>query len=61
MPFVWQRFYKLDKARSNPLNGAGLGLSIAKLLVEAHNGTVRLESELNVGTTIILGLPFIRN
>jgi two-component system sensor histidine kinase ResE len=60
LPFVWERFYKVDKARSNPQHGTGLGLSIAKHIIEVHQGVIRLESELNTGTTVILGLPFVK-
>ena len=58
VPFVWERFYKVDKARCQSEAGTGLGLSIAKYLIDLHNGFVRLESELNQGTTIEIGLPF---
>lgn len=60
IPFVWERFYKVDKARSSPQMGTGLGLAIAKYLVDAHNGVMWLESELNAGTTVVLGLPYIK-
>lgn len=60
LPFVWERFYKVDKARSDPNEGIGLGLSIAKHIIEAHNGVVQLESDLHKGTTVILGLPYIK-
>lgn len=61
IPFVWERFYKVDKARSNPQFGTGLGLSIAKYLIEAHHGVVELDSELNKGTTIIIGFPYLKD
>ena len=59
IPFVWEWFYKADKSRRKSDVGIGLGLSISKYLINLHNGVVRLESELNVGTSVEIGLPFI--
>lgn len=61
LPYVWERFYKVDKARSNPQLGTGLGLSIAKYLIDAHGGIVELESELHKGTTITVGIPYVKD
>lgn len=61
LPFVWERFFKVDKSRSDPNNGIGLGLSIAKKIIEGHNGVAMIESEPNNGTTVIFGLPYIKN
>lgn len=58
LPYIWDRFYKVDKSRSRPESGTGLGLSIARYLIEAHKGIVRVESEMGKGTTIEVGLPF---
>ncbi len=61
LPFVWERFFQVDKSRSVPNNGIGLGLSIAKMIIEGHNGVAKIESELNKSTTIIFGLPYIKS
>lgn len=59
IPFIWDKFYKVDKSRKSSDLGTGLGLSIAKNLIESHNGVVSVESELDKGTTFEIGLPFI--
>jgi two-component system phosphate regulon sensor histidine kinase PhoR len=57
LPRLFERFYRVDKARSRELGGTGLGLSIVKHLVAALNGTTRVESRVNEGSTFCFTLP----
>ncbi len=57
LPHLFDRFYRVDKARSREFGGAGLGLSIVKTLVEAHGGTVEVRSEIGQGSTFSVRLP----
>jgi len=57
LPRLFERFYRVDKARSRELGGTGLGLAIVKHLVAAHNGAARVESRVNEGSTFFFTLP----
>ncbi|MEO8737053.1 MAG: ATP-binding protein [Edaphobacter sp.] len=54
---IFERFYRVDKARSRESGGTGLGLAIARRVVQMHGGTIRAESVLNSGSTFIFTLP----
>lgn len=58
LPFIFQRFYRVDKGRSRESGGTGLGLSIVKHIIQQHNGDIKAESELGCWTRFTLFIPF---
>jgi signal transduction histidine kinase len=57
IPYIWERFYKVDKSHSRNVPGTGLGLAIGKEIIRLHKATVKVESEIGKGTTFIVSFP----
>ena len=57
IPLVTEPFYRVDKARSRELGGAGLGLSLCRMIAQVHGGSLRIESAVGSGTTITMAWP----
>ncbi len=57
LPHIFDRFWRADKVRSRGMGGAGLGLSIARWIVEQHRGSIEVQSQLRKGTTITVKIP----
>ena len=56
LPYIFDRFYRTDKSRNRQSGGSGLGLSIVKYLIESHNGTIKINSELSKGTEVLISI-----
>jgi signal transduction histidine kinase len=59
VPHVFDPFFRADRSRTRSTGGAGLGLTLARRIVEAHGGTITLESQRGQGTTVRIALPFL--
>ena len=57
IPRIFERFYRVDPARSREMGGTGLGLSIVKHIVSLHHGFIKVESAVDVGSKFIITLP----
>ncbi len=57
LPYIFDRFYRADPSRSFGTGGAGLGLSIVKSIASSFQGTVSIQSEIGVGTTVVVRVP----
>jgi signal transduction histidine kinase len=57
LPFIFERFYRVDRSRHRQTGGLGIGLAIAKAIVEAHRGTINVKSKLNDGTEFTVAIP----
>jgi signal transduction histidine kinase len=57
LPYIFERFYRVDKSRSRQSGGYGLGLAVCKTIVEAHKGLITLTSNTSGGTTVVVKLP----
>jgi two-component system OmpR family sensor kinase len=60
LPFIFDRFYRVDQARSSRIRGSGLGLSIAKKIADIHQAVIYVESRINQGTTARIVFPYLR-
>lgn len=56
LQYIFERFYRVDKSRSKNTGGIGIGLSIVKSIIDAHNGEIFVESKLNEGTEFLIKL-----
>ncbi len=54
---IFDRFYRVDKARTREMGGTGLGLSIAKEILDKNNGSIDIKSRVNEGTEVVIRIP----
>ncbi|MFO7773845.1 MAG: ATP-binding protein, partial [Dehalococcoidia bacterium] len=59
LPNIFERFYRVDRSRARATGGSGLGLTIAKRLVEAHGGTITVQSEVGKGSSFSFTVPVV--
>ncbi len=57
LPHIFERFYRVDKSRNQKTGGVGVGLTITKAIIEAHGGTVTVNSKINEGTEFVVKIP----
>lgn len=57
LPFIFERFYRADKSRNRLTGGAGIGLAIAKSIIDAHHGSIHVNSKIDEGSTFIVFIP----
>lgn len=57
LPYIFDRFYRVDESRASKKGSTGLGLSISQEIIALHNGKISIESQMNVGTTVRITLP----
>ena len=57
LPYIFERFYRADKSRNRSTGGSGIGLTIVKSIMEAHGGSVKVESKINEGSTFTVYFP----
>jgi len=57
LPYIFDRFYRVDESRSTKKGSTGLGLSIAQEIIELHDGTIEIKSKINVGTIVNIKIP----
>jgi two-component system, OmpR family, sensor histidine kinase CiaH len=57
LPHIFDRFYRVDRAREHESGGTGLGLAIAQWIVQAHRGTIKVDSQVGRGTSFVIDLP----
>ncbi len=60
IPYLFNRFYRTDQSRTPTIKGSGLGLSIAKQIIEHHQGSISIESKETIGTSVTIKLPLIK-
>ncbi len=58
---IFERFYRVDKARTRELGGSGLGLSIAKEILDKNGGSIDIKSEVGKGTEVVIRIPTKQN